>query len=78
MTRIDFRRNQDVKRINAILSRWKKLRVLNIPNGMISFGMNLKKHKLLRKIVVSRAMMAKVALFCADSQFAGFRFSIKK
>jgi hypothetical protein len=58
MTRIDFRRNQDVKRINAILSRWKKLRVLHIPNGMISFGMNLKKHKLLRKIVVSRANLS--------------------
>ena len=56
--RIDFRRNQDIKRINATLSRWKKLRVLHIPNGMISFGMNLKKHKLLRKIVVSRANLS--------------------
>ena len=34
--RIDFRRDQDIKRINAILSRWKILRVLHIPNGMIS------------------------------------------
>lgn len=56
--RIDFRRNQDIKRINATLSRWKKLRVLHVPNGVISFGMNLKKHKLLRKIVVSGANMS--------------------
>ena len=55
---IDFRSNQDIKRINSTLSRWKKLRVLHIPNGVISFGMNLKKHKLLRKIYVSGAKLS--------------------
>ena len=47
--------NQDVKRINEILSRWKKIKVLHMSTGTIPFGINLKKHKLLRKIVLSRS-----------------------
>jgi hypothetical protein len=47
--------NQDVKRINEILSRWKKLKVLHMSTGTIPFGINLKKHKLLRKIVLSKS-----------------------
>ena len=47
--------NQDVKRINEILSRWKKLKVLHMSTGTIPFGINLKNHKLLRKIVLSKS-----------------------
>ena len=47
--------NQNVRRINEILSRWKKLKVLHMSTGTIPFGINLKKHKLLRKIVLSRS-----------------------
>ena len=47
-----------VKDINAVLSNWKKLRVLYVNNekDIMQFGINLTLHELLEKIVVSHTI----------------------
>ena len=47
-----------VKDINAVLSNWKKLRVLHVNNekDIMQFGINLTLHELLEKIVVSHTI----------------------
>ena len=47
-----------VKDINAVLSNWKKLRVLHVNNekDIMQFGINLTLHDLLEKIVVSHTI----------------------